>query len=379
MFKTHYKNLINGGQIGTDEDFDRITKVLNTISLVTFIVFAISEVFNFFYLKDPYFYFTSSIPMSLGIIILFLNNIGKHWIARYIFAFIPHFAIASLIVTISGDFGQGLFICAVTSISCLIFKDSPKIRTFLIFYGIVSFLIPTVYVTQFGSIFPSHDIQFDELFVFTNSALWIGVVFGMYESKFRSYLKALKKSHISLQEKTSELKQFNYIASHDLKSPLTNIINFSDLLKKDLNNNEHEHVQDYISFIEASAFRMRELVEDVLEISKINSEANLKTEPLNLTEVLEKSLSSLAFEIKSQNVTINYKVLPTYEGYKLDFITLFQNLIQNGIKYNRSENKIIDIDYFVEDDKLILKFKDCLLYTSPSPRDATLSRMPSSA
>ena len=142
-----------------------------------------------------------------------------------------------------------------------------------------------------------------------------------------------------------ELEQFAYIASHDLRSPLTTVISFINILQQSaatkLNAKEHE----MMGFISKGAQNMEQLVNAILEFSKINNAGLELTvfSPSNLLEVLQLELSAI---LKAKNAKITIGPMP--ESIKADRVKikqLLQNLITNGIKFSKKEvDPIVQVD-----------------------------------
>lgn len=340
------------------DDFDRLTKVLNTLCVISTGFVLLASFINFISFNSAALYLNLSICVSQYLAILLLNKFNYTFASRLVFAFVTPILLFINILYVGGHFGQEMIVGAIVSVSYLLFKSHKRVRNLMVATNLLAYLIPTIYLISHPPLLRSVDLPFDGIFVFLNCSVWIVIVYNIYESKFRDYLEALKISNEDLKVKTEELKRFNYVASHDLKSPLTNIINFSGLLRKDFENREFENSKEYLNFIESSSQRMKELIEGVLEVSKMNDPSQEGKELLCLNQIVEEAISNLAYEVKSQGVIINRAELPQYEGNKSDFMTLFQNLIQNGIKYNRSDKKIINIDYFIADGILNLTFQD---------------------
>jgi len=168
----------------------------------------------------------------------------------------------------------------------------------------------------------------------------------------------IEEKNRRLIEKNEELERFTYIASHDLKSPLGNLINFSTLIELDLKREKYENIPKHLEYLKTSARQMKCLIEDVLEFSNIDSRDNDKKELIDLNKVLEKVQYNLHQEIENKNAKIMAHPLPTYHCNEVRFAILFQNLIQNGIKYNKQQRPIIAVWSTNVDGVLNLYFKD---------------------
>lgn len=139
-----------------------------------------------------------------------------------------------------------------------------------------------------------------------------------------------------LGRSNTELEQFAYIASHDLQEPLRMINSYVQLLATRYKDKLDQDANDFINFAVDGSNRMRNLINSLLEYSRVN---RLKPfEWLNTDEVLEEVLSDLSAQVKESEATIIHGRLPKIYGDKVLIGLLFQNLIANAIKF-RSDKK----------------------------------------
>lgn len=137
--------------------------------------------------------------------------------------------------------------------------------------------------------------------------------------------------------------------SHDLKTPLTSLITYIDILKN--GNNTDEEIKEYIDILDNKANKLKTLVEDVVEISKANSgNITLNKMDINLKNMVSQCASEFdaPSDLEIPNIKINCEeedVFVYTDGEKL--WRIMQNLIQNAIKYSLSGTRIyIDINKF---------------------------------
>lgn len=157
--------------------------------------------------------------------------------------------------------------------------------------------------------------------------------------------KKLKKINRDLKISNEELERFAYIASHDLKTPLHTIVQFAGLLKSQLKSNENELVQQAIEFIITGGKRMNNLIIDVLEYSKLsNQNENEERQVINLNELIVGIINSISEYLKESNgKVIIIPPLPNLAANHSKTFLLLKNLIENGIKYNKSESPCVKI------------------------------------
>jgi len=145
--------------------------------------------------------------------------------------------------------------------------------------------------------------------------------------------------------------------SHDLKTPLTSIINYVDLLKKDVSLEEKEK---YISILEKKSNRLKVLIEDLFEASKLTSGAiDLNIEKIEITSVLKQALAEFEDKIAASSLEfkIEYpkdKIYLNLDGKKT--WRVLENLISNALKYSM-ENTRVYMNFIVDINsvKIIIK------------------------
>lgn len=170
----------------------------------------------------------------------------------------------------------------------------------------------------------------------------------------------LTETNSELMESNKELERFAFIASHDLKTPLHNIIKFSGLLKHKLEPEVNGDIKDYLSFIIQGGKRMNFLIEDVLEYSKLSRPDNGgHKEIIDLNQLVDDIARSISEYLDSRNASIVIaNPLPSVFWCHSKIFMLFKNLIENGVKYNESLEPTITIRTTEENGKLDLFFSD---------------------
>ena len=147
--------------------------------------------------------------------------------------------------------------------------------------------------------------------------------------------KKLRAFNRELIRSNKELEQFAYIASHDLQAPLTTIINFSLLLEKSLGNRIKRQEADFLRFIIGNTQNMQELVNAILEFSKINHQ-KIKVQSFSLQELIDDLRLELDAVIKTKHATIlANNIPPIIQADKIKLKQILLNLISNGIKFSR--------------------------------------------
>ncbi|MDN3657419.1 two-component regulator propeller domain-containing protein [Ferruginibacter paludis] len=137
----------------------------------------------------------------------------------------------------------------------------------------------------------------------------------------------------ALQIKNRELEQFAYVASHDLQEPLRTTAGFVQLLEKQYQGKLDERADKYLRFISDASGRMKQLISDLLEFSRIGNNKKLQIVDCNI--IVENVLADISLITRETGAVIQHDQLPQLIGYSSEMKALFQNLIINGIKFRR--------------------------------------------
>ncbi|MEO7768118.1 MAG: ATP-binding protein, partial [Ferruginibacter sp.] len=158
-----------------------------------------------------------------------------------------------------------------------------------------------------------------------------------------------EQSNYGLAAKNKELEQFAYVASHDLQEPLRTTAGFADLLKQRYHGKIDEKADKYLDFISDSTERMKVLINDLLDFSRIGTKAQLKS--IDCNAMLKDMLADIMLAIKEAGANIQYTQLPVINGYPTEFKLLFQNLVINAMKFRKKDvNPQIKIAAHEKDD-----------------------------
>lgn len=156
-----------------------------------------------------------------------------------------------------------------------------------------------------------------------------------YEASLKKLNASLKQRARELAISNAELEQFAYVASHDLQEPLRMVSSFLSQLEKKYGEKLDEKAQQYIYFAVDGAHRMRQIILDLLEFSRIGKHDDT-LQPIALSDIVAEVEKLLHRKITNSNATIRYEKLPTIKSYHTPMVQIFQNLIGNALKYART-------------------------------------------
>ena len=150
----------------------------------------------------------------------------------------------------------------------------------------------------------------------------------------------LNNMYEELETNFKEIEQFSYIAAHDLKSPLNNIRGLIDIIVDENENVLTPDTQDYLNHVKESSEQLVELVDGILDYSRVTQISSNKREDVDLREMLEDIEKLLK---KPANVTIKYELAIGHAfTSKVALKQILLNLISNSIKYlDRPEGLIV--------------------------------------
>ena len=223
---------------------------------------------------------------------------------------------------------------------------------------------------------------------------WIYILILKYIEKVDKINKALKEIyegnpnvHLEKEELTGVLKQMaeyiNDIAggftnaieqslkserlktelitnvSHDIKTPLTSIINYVDLLKQE--NIEDEKIKQYIDILNQKSLRLKKLIEDLVEASKVSSgNVKLNIEVIDLKELLAQTLGEFEDRFETKKLKIDLEMPKEEVKIKADnryMYRVIENLFSNITKYS-IDNSRVYISLTKQNDKIKLEIKN---------------------
>jgi len=157
---------------------------------------------------------------------------------------------------------------------------------------------------------------------------------GELERRVYERTLALQQSNKELETANNELRQFAWVASHDLQEPVRKIKVFSLIVKEKYGLTD-DKVSGYLDKIILSSERMMKLIHDLLNYTEVSNSQT--TSLVDLNKVVEDVWMDLELLVKEKNASITVAPLPTLEIVRVEAAQIFQNIISNALKYAKAD------------------------------------------
>lgn len=151
---------------------------------------------------------------------------------------------------------------------------------------------------------------------------------------------------------------FVHTVSHDLRSPLTSVLGYAELVARTGPLNEHQ--REFLSRVQGSVQQITHLINDLLDIGRMEAGFDTRRESVHLESILESTLDALNGQLKAANMNVRIEKaasLPPLKANPVRLRQMLDNLINNAIKYTQA-NGSIEIELRAEDDQVIFRISD---------------------
>lgn len=154
------------------------------------------------------------------------------------------------------------------------------------------------------------------------------------ENKVTLRTKELTELNHRLEKSNSELEQYAFVTSHDLKEPIRKIQTYSSLIWARYSSDLPEPVVQHLTKIESAAQRMSGLIDDLLKYSRVSNPLHL-FEPVDLTAMVKNICNDFEHTLKDKNIDVEVSELPVLNSVPIQMQQLFFNLFSNAIKFSK--------------------------------------------
>lgn len=233
------------------------------------------------------------------------------------------------------------------------FKDNPLIYdNNAIFYAGVPLINPKGFKLGTLCIFDEKPRQLTEIQIVTLKALAKQVV-NLFELRKKNNL--LTDFQKELQQRNERLVNFAHVVSHDLKSPLANITSLTRMLREENFETLSKDSELYLNYIEESSFTLKNYINGILKFYKADELLEAQKQDVELKKLFEEIdeiliTEDIIFEYPQKGVLTNVN--------KAALTQIFLNLIDNSLKYNLNEKRLVSVKYIEDPDFHKFSIKD---------------------
>jgi len=192
----------------------------------------------------------------------------------------------------------------------------------------------------------------------------VGLDVNRMRERILAELSELQDAHATLEARTedlqrsnSELEQFAYVASHDLQEPLRKVASFCQLLQRRYAGRLDAKADEYIEHAVDGAKRMQALINDLLAFSRVGRTAQ-RREPVSCAVLLAQAWANLAADVRRTQATIEVGELPVVLGEASLLTAVFQNLINNALKFRADEPPRVTVSVRRDGEFWLFSFSD---------------------
>lgn len=162
-----------------------------------------------------------------------------------------------------------------------------------------------------------------------------------------------------LEHSNENLKQFTYVASHDLKEPLRMINAYTNLLQKRYHHIFDDNGREFMHFVIDGVSRMQTLLEDLLTYSRVGN-AQEPTHLIAVADVMIMVEANLRHRFSEMNGQLIVKTdhMPLVKAHRTHMLQLMQNLVSNAAKFRGEEDPVVIVDCEKKEDRYVFSVKD---------------------
>jgi signal transduction histidine kinase len=180
--------------------------------------------------------------------------------------------------------------------------------------------------------------------------------------------KEIEKTVEELRRSNEELKQFAYIASHDLQEPLRMIASYLQLIERRYKGKLDKDADEFIAFAVDGASRLQNMIIGLLAYSRVGTKGK-PFEEINCSEVLGDAISNLKIAIEESGALVTADRLPVIKADAGQLIQVFQNLLANAIKFRLEDPPRIHVSAVQKEAEWVFSVRDNGIGIAPEYKD----------
>ena len=168
------------------------------------------------------------------------------------------------------------------------------------------------------------------------------VILSLHDITERRQAEELRRVADNLTRSNTALQEFAYVASHDLQEPLRMIASYTQLLQRRYAGRLDADADDFIGYAVDGAMRMKQLIQDLLKYSRVETQAG-SLETVDCARIVEHVRADLRVAIEEADARLEVGPLPVLLGDPTQLRQVFQNLIGNAIKFRGERPPVVRV------------------------------------
>lgn len=343
------------------ESFDIQHRLLNIILLSGMLVIVLSCISSIFLGFDPFSYLLIGICLVFFLFTLWVaNGLKKPQLAVIILSIITNNIILPLLYLYSGGMKSGIPIWCLMGLIFSVMLLKGKKAYIILSINLLGFLT-AVFVSYK---FPQFLITIDSIkFIYIDMVIAVVMVASIFTLifKYQAYVYEKQKKEIlnaykEAQKATNAKSEFLSKISHDIRTPVNAVVGYTEIAKRNIN--DTEKLKDAFNKISIASNHLLNLIDEVLDMSKIESGKAYKIEEevCHLSDLVDEVTRLMQKEISDKNLKVHTNFSLMDDGVvscdRLHLSQILLNLLCNAIKYSYPEKNIfIDVVQFTSDDE----------------------------
>lgn len=343
------------------ESFDIQHRLLNIILLSGMLGIVLSCISSIFLGFDPFSYLLIGICLVFFVFTLWVaNGLKKPQLAVIILSIITNNIILPLLYLYSGGMKSGIPIWCLMGLIFSVMLLKGKKAYIILSINLLGFLA-AVFISYK---FPQFLITIDSIkFIYIDMVIAVVMVASIFTLifKYQAYVYEKQKKEIlnaykEAQKATNAKSEFLSKISHDIRTPVNAVVGYTEIAKRNIN--DTEKLKDAFNKISIASNHLLNLIDEVLDMSKIESGKAYKIEEevCHLSDLVDEVTRLMQKEISDKNLKVHTNFLLMDDGVvscdRLHLSQILLNLLCNAIKYSYPEKKIfIDVVQFTSDDE----------------------------
>ena len=343
------------------ESFDIQHRLLNIILLSGMLVIVLSCISSIFLGFDPFSYLLIGICLVFFLFTLWVaNGLKKPQLAVIILSIITNNIILPLLYLYSGGMKSGIPIWCLMGLIFSVMLLKGKKAYIILSINLLGFLA-AVFISYK---FPQFLITIDSIkFIYIDMVIAVVMVASIFTLifKYQAYVYEKQKKEIlnaykEAQKATNAKSEFLSKISHDIRTPVNAVVGYTEIAKRNIN--DTEKLKDAFNKISIASNHLLNLIDEVLDMSKIESGKAYKIEEevCHLSDLVDEVTRLMQKEISDKNLKVHTNFSLMDDGVvscdRLHLSQILLNLLCNAIKYSYPEKNIfIDVVQFTSDDE----------------------------